>query len=286
MKITDTYSQISAIYENGCFSMDRWTEYARSIHPGLAKLCQDDVNEVLATGQYSWETDYLPVLNAVLADPVKREAAHASFLALTHGLEEKITATFGRAPDVEIIFYAGLCCGAGWVTELGGKTVVLLGLEKIMELNWHGMNAMTGLIYHELGHVYQAQFGVLERKLPEGRRSFLWQLFTEGVAMVFEQDVAGRPGVFHQYDEDWKLWCDEHFHQILRDFDADLPSMTFADQRWFGDWVRYCDRGDVGYYLGCRFVRFILEKHAFDAMISFEIDEVEKLYSQFVLSCA
>jgi len=281
MKITDTFDKIPSLFENGSFCMGRWEEYARAIHPDLASLCQEDVRECIATGQVSWEENYLPVLNAVMADDEKRKAAHASFLRATKGLEEKITAAFGRAPDVEIILYLGLCCGAGWVTELGGKTVVLLGLEKIMELSWHGESTMLGLIYHELGHVYQAQFGVLERELPEGRQSFLWQLFTEGIAMVFEQDVAGTPDVFHQYDGAWKAWCDEHFAAILRDFTADLPAMTFAGQRWFGDWVRYEGRGDVGYYLGCRFVRFILEKYAFDEILSFEIGQVEALYAQF-----
>lgn len=282
MKITDTFDKIESLFENGCFNMQRWNAYAGSIHPGLAELCHDDVREVLSTGEFSWEENFMPVLNAVFADPAKREAAHESFLAATCGLEEKITAVFGRAPDVEIIFYVGLCSGAGWVTPLGGKTVVLVGLEKIMELNWHDENSMLGLLYHELGHVYQDQFGVLERDLPEGRPSFLWQLFTEGIAMVFEQDVAGQRDVFHQYDEAWKTWCCEHFDQIRRDFDADLPTMSFENQRWFGDWVRYCGRGDVGYYLGCRFVRFILEKYAFDEILSFEIDQVDAMYRQFI----
>lgn len=282
MKITDTFDQIPALFENGVFSIENWEKYAKTIHPDLAALCRDDAAETIATGQVSWEENYLPVLNAVIADNKKREAAHASFLAAVDGLEHKITAAFGRAPDVEIILYMGLCCGAGWVTELGGKTVVLLGLEKIMELGWHGENSMIGLIYHELGHVYQAQFGILERELPDGRQSFLWQLFTEGIAMTFEQDVSGQPDVYHQYDGAWKTWCDEHFDQIRRDFDADLPTMTFADQRWFGDWVKYCGRGDVGYYLGCRFVRFILEKYAFDEILFFEIGQVEALYLQFI----
>lgn len=282
MIITDTFERIPALFDGGQFCMEKWEAYAASIHPELARLCREDVRECLATGQVSWEADYLPVLNAVITDPEKRERAHESFLAAVNGLEEKITAAFGRAPDVEIIFYVGLCCGAGWVTELGGKTVVLLGLEKIMELSWHNQDSMLGLIYHELGHVYQAQFGVLERELPEDRQSFLWQLFTEGIAMVFEQEAAGTPGVFHQYDGAWKTWCDEHFDQIRRDFDADLSAMTFANQRWFGDWVEYLGRGDVGYYLGCRFVRFILEQYAFDSILSFEIDQVEALYARFI----
>lgn len=282
MKLTDTFSQIPALFENGSFSMDKWKSYAQNIHPDLAKLCTDDMNETLATGQVSWEEHYLPVLNAVCENDKLRGLAHESFLSATTCLEKKIIERFGRSPDVEIILYLGLCCGAGWVTELGGKTVILLGLEKIVELNWCNLESMYGLIYHELGHVYQAQYGVLERKLPEGRQSFLWQLFTEGVAMVFEQEIVGDPDSYHQYDVEWKNWCDAHLDQIKRDFTADLPTMTFSTQRWFGDWMKYENRGDVGYYLGCRFVRFILEKYAFDEILSFEIEQVEELYEQFI----
>jgi hypothetical protein len=151
-----------------------------------------------------------------------------------------------------------------------------------MELNWHHLNSMLGLIYHELGHVYQAQFGILEREFGNDRQSFLWQLFTEGIAMVFEQEIAGQPDAFHQYDEEWKNWCDAHFSEIQHDFNADLPTLTFDTQRWFGDWVNYRGRGDVGYYLGCRFVRFILQKYAFDDILSFEIEQVEIEYQQFI----
>ena len=58
--------------------------------------------------------------------------------------------------------------------------------------------------------------------------------------------------------------------------------MTFDNQRWFGDWVNYCGRGDVGYYLGCRFVRFILQSHSFDEILSFEIGQVEEQYQHFI----
>lgn len=66
-----------------------------------------------------------------------------------------------------------------------GRRVILLGIEKIMELNWCDINSMTGLIIHELGHVYQAQYGVMDLQTDSVADQFLWQLFTEGVAMVF-----------------------------------------------------------------------------------------------------
>ena len=282
MKITDTFDRIPGLFAGGQFSMERWKTYARSIHPGLEKLCTDDMNEVLATGSYSWEKDFLPVLNGVFTGWDKCCKAHESFLTAVNGLEQRLLDRFGRTPDAEIILYLGLCSGAGWVTELDGKTVILLGLEKIAELDWCSLHSMYGLIYHELGHVYQAQYGVLERDGLEGAKAFLWQLFTEGIAMVFEQELAGEPEGYHQYDGAWKTWCDGHFDQIRRDFAADLPSMTASNQRWFGDWVRYEGRGDVGYYLGCRFVRFILERYAFDSILSFEIEQVESLFNEFI----
>ena len=58
--------------------------------------------------------------------------------------------------------------------------------------------------------------------------------------------------------------------------------MTPAGQRWFGDWVRYQGHGDVGYYLGCRFVRYILSLHPLDEIISFDIGDVRRLYGMFM----
>lgn len=45
--------------------------------------------------------------------------------------------------------------------------------------------------------------------------------------------------------------------------------MAFSTQRYFGDWISYQGHGDVGYYLGCRFVHFILSKYLIDDIISF-----------------
>lgn len=39
--------------------------------------------------------------------------------------------------DVDIILYLGLASGAGWATTLGGKRVILLGVEKIIEIDWY-----------------------------------------------------------------------------------------------------------------------------------------------------
>lgn len=282
MKIIDTFEQIQSLCSGSVFDMARWEEYIRCLPPEAAKLCRQDVAETLATGKFSFEDDYLPILSAACADADGRALTHESFLSCTDGLSGRITSLFGKCPDVDIILYFGLCCGAGWVVELDGRTSILLGMEKIMELGWSTPEQMSALILHELGHAYQAQFGTLLREGKTPREDFLWQLFTEGTAMYFEQRFRGGSEYFHQDTDGWKNWCDANLEQIKADFEAGLDTMSFDTQCWFGDWVRYRGRGDVGYYLGCRFVQFIASSLDFDALIKLDIPAVEKLWRQYI----
>lgn len=281
MNVIDLSGDMSSAFTDGCFDLEKWKNYMDRSLPGAKALCLADMREVLDAG-YSWEKDFLPVLNAVAQDAGKREEVIASFRRVTETLDERIRARFGRTVDADLVLYLGLCNGAGWVTPVNGKTAVLLGLEKIMELDWGQPEAMTGLIFHELGHVYQEQYGVLRRELASLPDQLLWQLFTEGVAMVFEQELAGDPEHFHQYNADWKRWCDAHAELILQSFRDDLPVMTHENQRYFGDWVRFHGHGDTGYYLGARFVRFLLASDAFDRLIGYGIAEVKAGFDRFL----
>ena len=66
------------------------------------------------------------------------------------------------------------------------------------------------------------------------------------------------------------------------DFYNDLDNMTFENQRYFGDWVTYKEYSDVGYYLGAKFVQFICNIYEFDDILSFDIEDVEKLFKKFM----
>lgn len=277
MDIIDTYSSVLTSYDNSGFSFEQWKKYIDFTLPGLFPILVADVKNVLCTGEFSKE-DYLSVLNYVAHNQQQLEVAHNSFLQVTKNLERIIYERFGKGVDVIIVFYLGLCNGAGWVTEYRGKTAILLGMEKILELNWCHINDMYGLIYHELGHVYQKQYGILERDFDKDEDFFLWKLFTEGVAMCFEQIIVGDAEYYHQDKNGWKSWCDDHYEQIKLDFAKDLKTMSFANQRYFGDWVNYNGYGDVGYYFGCRFVRYILSVYDFDEIISLDIDRVKEMF--------
>lgn len=56
--------------------------------------------------------------------------------------------------------------------------------------------------------------------------------------------------------------------------------MTRFNQRYFGDWVNYCGRSDVGYYLGVIFVRYLCVKYSFEQLIKLSIDDI---YQEFLI---
>ena len=281
MTVIDTTGNLHMAFIRGRFDMDGWSHYMDISVPEAKDLCVQDMEDCVRAG-YSWEKDFLPVLNPVLRDEEKRTTAIASFHMAAEKLEDRIKDRFGKTVDTALILYLGLCNGAGWVTTVGGKTAVLFGIEKIMELNWHEPNKMLGLVYHELGHVYHDQYGALHRDADSTADRFLWQLFTEGVAMVFEQELSGDPDAYHQYNDEWKQWCKQNAEQIKRSFYSDLGTMTQDNQRYFGDWVRFNGHGDTGYYLGAQFVRFLLKTADFDQIISYELGDVKAGFDRFL----
>lgn len=280
IRVIDTFSEIDSLFENGSFLMEKWVVYANAIYENFAPHLKKDTEGCLDGKEYTYEKTVLPVLNAVCGHPALEEL-HTSFLKVTDGLNERIKECFGNGLDIDIVLYVGLCNGAGWVTNFDGRDTILLGIEKILELGWQDIDSMYGLIYHELGHAYHKQHGNFLQTSENNAENLVWQLFTEGIAMYFEQVLVGDSEYYHQNRDGWKAWCEEHFGQILTDFHVDLPGMTRQNQRYFGDWVSYCGRGDVGYYLGTIFVHRLCEKYRFAELIQLRIEDVYEAYMVF-----
>lgn len=278
IKIIDTYSQIENLFDNGKFNLKKWELYINSTYDKSANIFKDDLRECLDSGNYVYEKDILPILNAVYENP-QLETLYSSFCRITDGLNKKVIDRFGCELDIDITLYIGLCNAAGWVTNINGRDVILLGIEKILELNWCDISSMCGLIYHELGHVYHKQYGIFHQQSNNRNQNFVWQLFTEGIAMHFEQVLINDFNYYHQDKNGWLEWCDNHFQQILEDFYNDLTTMTTSNQKYFGDWVSYHGKGDVGYYLGTKFVQQLCDKYCFEQLINMTITDV---YQEFL----
>lgn len=277
MHIKDTSGKIFSCYKDGKFDLELWSNYMDENLPNLKEMILEDIKPSLDSG-LNFEKDYLPVLNAVVLEKEALKTLIQSFNRVTDDLEDRVKKNFHRSINAKIILYLGLCNGAGWVMEYEDKSLLLLGIEKIIELKWNDISSMTGLIYHELGHIYQSIYGVLNRDFEKNSERFLWQLFTEGIAMVFEQILVGDFNYFHQDKDGWADWCKDNLGEILVSFKKDLPNMSFENQRYFGDWVEFQGRPDTGYYLGADFVRKILDEDGFDNIINYDIGKVEECF--------
>jgi len=59
--------------------------------------------------------------------------------------------------------------------------------------------------------------------------------------------------------------------------------MTKSNQKYFGDWVSYHGKGDIGYYLGAKFVQQLCDKYDFEQLINMTIDDI---YQEFLFFAA
>ncbi|MBP5661369.1 MAG: hypothetical protein J6X08_08595, partial [Lachnospiraceae bacterium] len=115
LKVTDTTAEMTDSFAGGVFDLERWKGYIDKAVPGARDLCVGDMKECFEAG-FTWEKDFLPVLNKVCEDSESREKTVREFHEITDGLDERIAAVFGRTVDVELILYLGLCNCAVWVT--------------------------------------------------------------------------------------------------------------------------------------------------------------------------
>lgn len=71
MKIINTMDKIYDIYSNESFDINKWKDYINNINPKIKKLCIQDMNEALNTGQVNYQMDFLPILNDVIKNKEK-----------------------------------------------------------------------------------------------------------------------------------------------------------------------------------------------------------------------
>ena len=269
MEIIDAYEQIAHYFPLQEFSIFNWEQYAGHISRTLVDLVKDDIKD------YSFEKDILPVVKSAFANHEKQLTIHNNFQEITQNLSQRIQNTFGVQLEVDLILYLGLCNGAGWATELDGRPVVLLGMEKIIELAWDDKKDMIGLVYHELGHIWHRQVRNRETILENQRDKALWQLYSEGVAMFFEQMLCGDMDFYHQDTEGWLNWCIANRRSLFVEYYTRLVSNRSV-RDFFGDWNAFQGKTDVGYYLGCELVKSFQEELSLKEIANLELSVVEE----------
>ena len=268
MKIIDTSNEIQQCYPNGIFDITCWKKYADSIAPNFSNKIKND------TADYDFEQDILPVLQSTINNAQKLTAAHNSFVSATADLADKMREKLGTELDVTIVFYLGLCNGAGWATTLNKKPSILIGVEKVIELNWFDERNMQALIYHELGHIWHYGAKNTTESLETINEKALWHVYSEGIAMYVEQLLCGNMNFYHQDNDGWLDWCNVNRKNLYQEYVRRIDSGKSV-QDFFGDWCSYNGKSDVGYYIGCELVKDLAEKYSLSELADLKLCEIE-----------
>ena len=272
MKIINTCDKIKSVFING-FSIDLWRKYAEEISKELLSKCEKDAKE------YDFNKSVLPVLEAALNEE-KLDFVSRNFQTVIDTLNDNLSKLFDKEPDINIILYLGLCNGAGWATTLDGKDTVLLGIEKIIELDWGDETNMRALILHEIGHLWHKLNGNLHIPEYTKRRKGIAQLYCEGVAMVCEHILCGDDEFYHQDKDGWLSWCYKNENEIKREYLRQLDKKA-SIQDFFGDWCSWGGHSDVGYFLGCRFVRYLMKSYSLKEIANMKYRTLNNAFTEF-----
>ena len=272
MKIINTCDKIKSVFSDG-FSIDLWRKYAEEISKELPSKCENDAKS------YDFNKAVIPVLEAALNEE-KLDFVSRNFETVIDTLNDNLSKLFDKEPDINIILYLGLCNGAGWATTLDGKDTVLLGIEKIIELDWGDETNMRALILHEIGHLWHKLNGNLHIPEYTKRRKGIAQLYCEGVAMVCEHILCGDDEFYHQNKDGWLDWCYKNENQIKREYLRRLDKKESV-QDFFGDWCSYNGHSDVGYFLGCRFVEHLIKTHTLKEIANMNYGALNRAFTEF-----
>lgn len=273
MQFIDGLSQLDK-FDTEPFQMEKWTRYADSVYPGLATKCKDD------SEAYTFATDILPIVVQAIKESMRLQKTVKLFKEIEEELRNNVHILFDYEPDVLIILYLGLCNGAGWATRIGEQRVVLLGAEKIIELNWDNKEKMQGLIYHELGHIWHEYEGVSGFAYQSTSELAIQQLYREGIAMACEQILCSNMTYYHQ-GEEWSVWCEENIGKIKKEYFRRIENQESV-REFYGDWNYYEGFSDVGYYLGAQFIRYLMKYYSLKEIATLSYKELYQRFEAYV----
>lgn len=274
MRVINTIDKITSCFPNGKFELSAWQDYIQSFSLPLVEKCRQDA------AAYDFEKEILPVLNNAIVSKDELSMLNNAFLLTVNKLEDNIGRLFDEEPEIDLILYLGLCNGAGWETMLDHRDTVLLGIEKIIELGWQDEINMQALVCHEIGHIWHKMYG---KPYPEVFRTgdkSLMQLYREGIAMRCEQFLCQDDNFYHQDKDGWLAWCQANASNMKQEYVRRIQGNE-STQDFFGDWCNYQGRSDVGYYLGCEFIKFLEQDESLKQIANLDIAALREAFMMF-----
>jgi len=244
-ELVDTYPDFRRELSGDLVSA--WLRYM-SRHPELLELQLEDLGP-------KWRGELERAMRVVSERLELVEAVWAATRRAIPRAFERIEEVWGPGPRVVVVLYVGAGCGAGWATEYTGRYAVLVGLETVAELGWHGEADVEGLLVHELAHVaHMDARGLRPREFEELEGDPLFLLYSEGFATRCER-LAVTGGEWRVASSpSWAEWCERNLSLLASEYLRRVRSGEPVSD-FFGHRLSVFGVSQPGYYLGHEVVR-------------------------------
>lgn len=257
LEIVDTFPAFLDYWEKSQglpldVQIDRRAEDYLAVWPELLALQIDDYREQDIDWREIARQKIFPILPERLP---AMQTVHANLLAAGESIYQKTLQTLEININALFVIHVGIGCGAGWVTHFNGMPAILFGLENIAASGWHELDAISGLIAHELGHlVHCAWRERLGRATGSGP---WWQLYEEGFAQYCESLLL-ESSIWHQAqsDGDWLRRCQDNWDWLAAEFIRRVDSGETVTP-FFGSWFELHGKPETGYFLGCEAIQYL-----------------------------
>lgn len=197
--------------------------------------------------------------------------ASRSIRAVHQDIHGRAVQSLGYTDALVIVSYVGIGNGAGWATQWEGRPAVLLGLEKIAELNWHNEPEVRKVLAHEIGHLFMMSIRGDIEKLGEDP---LLCLYEEGFAQHCEHVMLGKETWGCASQSGWLEWCLSQEDYLARRYVREMHDRE-AWRRFYGDWFEIDGWRQTGYFLGCKLVQRLAGTHELRALAAMGEDQIK-----------
>lgn len=282
MNIRDAYKNVRKIYQgdkNASQLMNDWC-VAMEDYKDIRELCIKDYQE----SNIDWkEVAVSKVFNITKNNTVRLDLCYKKLLEIFSELEVKLSSIFGETNfNVEFIIYHGLGNAAGWAENLGEKFIILLGVEKIVELDWDTRDKLLDLIVHEYAHVIHEivrEDTLLPYEEDKFRRE-VFHMYMEGFATYCENFANGRINS----TKEWYNKCVENEPKLKSIFLNQLYDKEKSNMSFFGDWDKVLGLAETGYFMGAKVIEKLIENYSLIEIMKLDYESIEKAVLSYLKS--
>lgn len=256
--------------------LDGWY-HAMNVAPTLKELCIQDYHSM----DQSWETIAKErVFSRTHQDYVKMTRVHQRLKSLIPLMKLSFESFYDELNHIRIVLYHGLGNSAGWATHYHNVPAILLGIEKIAELDWISDEELKRLMAHEYVHLVHQHLRKDAWEFKSSYEEAVMRLYLEGLASYYEMILAEVPPRVTRWEQRCKTVepiLKANYMQVLAEEGKDFNA-------FYGDWHQVEGLSDTGYYLGKQLIAMLLEEETFQTIAKAPFETIESWVHAYLAS--